>query len=138
MWVLGHKGIDGNETAHQLAKVGFLLPFIGSEPACGISERAAKQAIRNWVGRGHHKCWQSSLGWRHAKGFVDRPSAKRSTELKLSRFKIRQVTGLLTGHCHLRGHLFNMRNVNNSICRRCYQETETAMHICDYKVLDEL
>jgi hypothetical protein len=35
--------------------------------------------------------------------------------LKLSRFQTRQVTGLLTGHYHLRGHLFKLGKVNNTI-----------------------
>jgi hypothetical protein len=41
MWVLGHKGIKGNEIAGQFAKTGSLHPFIGPEPTCGISGRVA-------------------------------------------------------------------------------------------------
>jgi hypothetical protein len=42
----------------------------------------------------------------------------------LSRFQIREVTGLLTGHCHLWGCMFELGKVNNPICRRCYQAAE--------------
>jgi hypothetical protein len=52
--------------ADQLAKIGSLHPFIGPEPACGISERAAGWAIRDWVHRGHHKHWQSTWGMQRA------------------------------------------------------------------------
>jgi ribonuclease HI len=140
MWVLGHKGIYGNKTADQLAKMGSLRPFIGPEPACGISGNVARRAIRDWVCREHHKYWQSILGQRHAKGFLDRPSAKRTAELlKLSRFQIKQVTVLLTGHCHLRGHLFKLGKLSSPNCRRCYHETETASHVlCDCEALADL
>jgi hypothetical protein len=47
--VPGHEGIAGNETADQLAKIGAEYPFIGPEPACGISTVVAKKAIRDWT-----------------------------------------------------------------------------------------
>jgi hypothetical protein len=40
-------------TADQLAKLGSECPFIGPEPACGISEGNAKKAVRDWTNRDH-------------------------------------------------------------------------------------
>jgi ribonuclease HI len=62
LWVLGHKGIQGNDIANQLASKGSQHLFIGPEPACGISGRVAERAIRDWVCREHQKYWQSIPG----------------------------------------------------------------------------
>jgi hypothetical protein len=43
----GHESIVDDENADQLAKLGFECPFIGPEPACGISVGVAKKAIRD-------------------------------------------------------------------------------------------
>jgi ribonuclease HI len=53
--VAGDDGVAGNETADQLAKVGAEHPFIGPEPACGISIGVAKKAIRDWTMVNHKK-----------------------------------------------------------------------------------
>jgi hypothetical protein len=52
--VPGHEGI-GNETAYQQARTGSEYPFIGPEPACGISIEVAKKAVRDWTNRNHKK-----------------------------------------------------------------------------------
>jgi hypothetical protein len=39
------------------------------------------------------------------------------------------VTGLLTGHCHLKGHLFEMGLTNSPTCERCLEKDESATHI---------
>jgi hypothetical protein len=42
------------------------------------------------------------------------------------------VVGLLTGHCHLKGHLFKLGLINDPIYERCLEEDESATHIlCD-------
>jgi ribonuclease HI len=55
IWVLGHKGIAGNETADLLARTGSEHPFIGPEPACSISTGVDKNAARDWTNRNHKK-----------------------------------------------------------------------------------
>jgi hypothetical protein len=55
------KGTEGNKIADQLLKRGSLHPFIGPEPASGISDRIAGQVIMDWVYR-EKDYWQSILG----------------------------------------------------------------------------
>jgi hypothetical protein len=79
--VPGHEGIVGNETPDQLARTGSEHPFIGPEPACGISIGVAKKAIGDWTDRNHKKYWESTTGLKQAKGFTSGPSARRTKDL---------------------------------------------------------
>jgi hypothetical protein len=45
-------------------------------------------------------------GLKQAKGLISGPSAKRTKDLlNLNRDQLSWMVGLLTGHCHLKGHL---------------------------------
>jgi hypothetical protein len=64
------------------------------------------------------------------RAFLKNPSARKADELlNLSRNQLRIMTGLLTGHCHLKGHLFKLGLINSPECNRCKQASETASHI---------
>jgi hypothetical protein len=56
-------------------------PFIGPEPALGISAKVSSAVIRWWTNRKHVEYWWSIRGQRQAKGFLKRLSAKRAGEL---------------------------------------------------------
>jgi len=46
------------------------------------------------------------------------------------------LTGLLTGHCHLKGHQFKLGMVNSPVCETCQQASEMASHfLCDCEAL---
>jgi hypothetical protein len=92
------------------------------------------------MSRKHDEHWQSICGQRWAKGFLKKPSAKKAAGLLyLSRNQLRIMTGLLTVHCHWKGHLFKQGLVNSPKCDRCKQASETASHVlCDCETLATL
>jgi hypothetical protein len=57
IWVPGHKSIEDNEIADQLARFRSDCPFIGPEPACSLSAGVTKKAVRVWMNRDHKKYW---------------------------------------------------------------------------------
>jgi hypothetical protein len=80
--------------------------------------------------RKSQKNWESTTGLKQAKGIISGPSAKRTKDLlKLNRDQLRWVVGLLTGHCHLKGHLFKMGLTDDPTCERFLEEVESATHI---------
>jgi ribonuclease HI len=132
-WVPGHEGIAGNETADPLARTGSEHPFTGQEPACGISIGVAKRAVKNWMNRNHTKQWESTTGLKQAKGPISGPSARKTKDLlKLNRDQLRWITGLFTGHCHLKGYLFKLGLTDEPTSERGLEEDKSATHIlCD-------
>jgi hypothetical protein len=49
------------------------------------------------------------------------------------------MTGLLTGHCHLEGHLHKLKPINSPECDRHKQASEMGSHIlCDCEALATL
>jgi hypothetical protein len=126
--------------ADQLARQGSSHPPMGPQPALGIFAKVAKEVIRDWMSRKHEEYWQSVRGQRQAKGFLKKPSAKKAGKLlNLSRNQLKILTGLLTGHCHLKGHLCNLGLVNSPECDRCKQASQVASHVlCDCEALATL
>jgi hypothetical protein len=125
IWVLDHKGIEGNETADQPPNLGSECPPIGPKQACGISAGSFKKAVWEWANR------ESLTGLKQAKGFLQGPSVESTKELlKLNGNQLWWVTGPFTDNCHLKGHLFKMGLTNSPICERCLVKDvrESAQH----------
>jgi hypothetical protein len=120
-------------TADQLARTGSEHPFTDPEPASGISVGVAKKVVRDWMDRNYKTYLESTTGLKQAKGLTPGPSARRTKDLlKLNRDQLRWVVGLLTGHYHIKGHLFKLGLTDDPICERCLEEDKSATHIlCD-------
>jgi hypothetical protein len=131
--VPGHEDTAGNETADLLAKNRIEHPFTGPEPACGISIRVAKRAVRDWTNSNHKKKIMCIHNWTQANGLISGPSATSTKDmLKLNRDQLRWIVGLFTGHCHLNGHHFKQGLTVDLTCGRCLEEDESSTHVlCD-------
>jgi len=83
--------------------------------------------IRSWTGRKHKEYWQSICTKGRFRAFLKDPLLKEfrnystSTEPQLG-----IMMGPLTGHCHLKEHLFKVGLADHPGCDRCGLATETV------------
>lgn len=139
VWVPGHSGIEGNEKADELARLGSAASVFGPEPQIPIPQSLCVRALRKWVRSEHDKRWTAYEGGVHTKSFFPKVDEKWARELlKMDRCRIRRVVGAITGHCGLSKHLARMRLSDNSECT-CGSEEETGIHIlCDCPKFSQL
>jgi hypothetical protein len=125
--------------ADQLSRLGSERLFIGPQPAWGISKGVARKAVRDWTITDHRKHWDSLSGLKQANALLQGPSAKKISELlNLSRDLLGWVVGLLTGHCHLKGHLLKLGVLNNPSCEWCLEKEESATNkilVCYFEAI---
>lgn len=133
IWVPGHRNIDGNEMADQLARDGSAGLPVGPSPILPLSYGWVKSTIERWTRNTHFMRWTNSPEYGQSKivlTSVSSPSFAKSL-LKLSKKNLRRVTGFLTGHFLFKKHLNSMHLVSDTLCPRCEQDEDTAFHaIC--------
>ncbi|XP_072161372.1 retrovirus-related Pol polyprotein from type-1 retrotransposable element R1 [Bemisia tabaci] len=131
VWVRGHTGVRGNETADRLAKEASEENYIGPEPVFGLTKKGFRTTVRDWVMEEANKEWQNAEGMRHSKQMLEGYSRKMTANLlHRSREQLGILSGLLTGHNLLRKHMHRMGIFKDEPkCRLCEVEEETAEHI---------
>lgn len=129
VWVPGHSGVEGNEKADEMARIGSASHPCGPEPQIPIPQSLCVRALKDLVKAKHVERWKAYEGGMHTKCFLPTPSGKWSKELiSMDRNRIRRVVGAITGHCGLNRHLRKMRLSNTSECT-CGLEDETGIHV---------
>ena len=95
-WIPSHCGLQGNERADELAKIG--------ASKVQTDEGASYQEIRTRINREGQKAWDAIHPKPDSTGSFD----KLSREGQVTIFRLR------TGHCRLKSHLFNKMKIGES------------------------
>ena len=88
----------------------------------GLDERKTYEALAI------HTCRKADYGiyWKKNTLLKKKKLGNRST---WAQTQLRIMTGLLTGHCNIKAHLFKVGLVNSSGCDKCKQASEIASHV---------
>jgi len=138
-WVPGHAGVQGKETAEELARDGSTLEFDGPQPALGDSRQDIQRRIRCWLVK-QHWVWWRGIGdtQRQAQELISGPCLGAKARF-VSFNRTQSRAGLLTGRNTLRRHLHLIGLSDSPLCRRCGEEEETSAHIlCEFEALASL
>jgi len=66
----------------------------------------------------------------HTKSFLSSVTYQNSKFTStLSRTTLKDVVGIITGHCQLNKHMTNLKIIADSTCRFCGEAEETGIHI---------
>jgi ribonuclease HI len=135
-WIPGHRGLEGNEKADELANLG--IDKTSVDAVVPVAGTLLQNKITNWERKEVMKTWSiNKQNLRHSnvfiKGFEER---KSKFLLNSSRKSIRVLVGILTGHGCLNKFLKIIGKTQDDKCRFCKVDgiKEDMMHLlkdCD-------
>lgn len=82
VWIPGHEGFIGNETADELAMKGSMNSYIGPEPYVELSQGTIKTALMKFAKDKHQQKWSVLAGLRHSKLFIERVDSSWTKRLE--------------------------------------------------------
>ena len=123
-WIPGHSGIQGNETADRLAKLGTQKEH--PDKPCSIL--TTNQILKNnfkeeWLNR-----WSVGTTGRAMYNHMTKP-IKDDPINNLSRPDQCNIFQFRTGHCKLNSHINRLNPFHPPQCRRCIHPYETVHHV---------
>ena len=127
-WIAAHTGLWGNEKADELAKLGTTSNLIHKRP---VPQSHINNYINNKVIQLNNEHWTNN-GPKHTKMILGRNSGKTINNINSSlinnRKDYRTAVQLITGHCGLNKHLYNMKKSDTMECPLCGHREETVSH----------
>ena len=98
-------GVEGNETADDLARIASDTPLLGPEPSIPVSLPALYSFINEWITKTFKGKWNEAPIARQANNCIGINPRYSEYFLSLNRKNLKRLTDILTGHCSLNYHL---------------------------------